>query len=248
MRVMYLDESGDHNLRRINPIFPVFVLGGVIVDRAYSREVVLPAIQAFKRRHFEHDDVVLHTVEMAKGRGKFGFLADPGRRAAFYLELNELVNALEFQVIACVIRKDKHLERYGAHAVDPYHYSLEILVERFCRELGEDYDSGFICAEKRNPGLDKELLAAWEELLRNDVGTGFVSSRAIDERILGLDLKDKTSRVVALELADLVVTPIGRFFAGMPIKPNEVQWPMVERKLRRVDGRYEGFGLVVRPA
>jgi len=76
---MYLDESGDHNLKRIDPKYPVFVLGGVIVDRAYAREVVTPTLEAFKERHFEHDEVILHTVKMMKGRGSYRFLADPKR-------------------------------------------------------------------------------------------------------------------------------------------------------------------------
>ena len=36
MRVMFLDESGDHNLAVIDPSYPLFVLGGVIVDQRYA--------------------------------------------------------------------------------------------------------------------------------------------------------------------------------------------------------------------
>ena len=31
MKVLFLDESGDHNLAVIDPQYPLFVLGGVIV-------------------------------------------------------------------------------------------------------------------------------------------------------------------------------------------------------------------------
>lgn len=37
MKVLFLDESGDHNLTVIDPLYPVFVLGGVIMDRDYAR-------------------------------------------------------------------------------------------------------------------------------------------------------------------------------------------------------------------
>ena len=123
MKVMYLDESGDHNLnpRKINPVYPVFVLGGVIVDRAYERDVVRPALRDFKRRHFGWDDVVLHTVEMGRGRGDYAFLADSAKRAAFYDDLNALLQRLEYKVVACVIRKADHVAKYGANAADPYH-------------------------------------------------------------------------------------------------------------------------------
>ncbi len=36
MKVMFLDESGSHNLTVIDPQYPVFVLGGVIVDADYA--------------------------------------------------------------------------------------------------------------------------------------------------------------------------------------------------------------------
>ena len=39
MKVLFLDESGDHNLSVIDPSYPIFVLGGVI--KGYGL-VVLP--------------------------------------------------------------------------------------------------------------------------------------------------------------------------------------------------------------
>ena len=36
MKILYLDESGDHSLSVIDPQYPVFVLGGVIVDVGYA--------------------------------------------------------------------------------------------------------------------------------------------------------------------------------------------------------------------
>lgn len=247
MKIMFLDESGDHNLKKISSIHPVFVLGGVIVDRAYARTVIEPAMQTFKARHFGRTDLVLHTVEMNRGRGAYAFLADPVKRALFYSELNDMLASFDYKVVACVIKKDDHIRQYGANAADPYHYSLEILVERFCMELGPLLDSGFICAECRNPGLDKRLMEAWDELRANGLGTGFMSSSAIDERIVGLDLKDKRPNLAGLQLADLVITPIGRHVAGIPMKSNEVQRSVVETKLRTHKGSYVGSGLNVRP-
>jgi hypothetical protein len=36
MKRMYLDESGNHDLLRIDQQYPIFVLGGVIVDAEYA--------------------------------------------------------------------------------------------------------------------------------------------------------------------------------------------------------------------
>jgi hypothetical protein len=42
MKMLYLDEAGDHSLTKINPDYSVFVIGGIIVDRTYARTVMEP--------------------------------------------------------------------------------------------------------------------------------------------------------------------------------------------------------------
>lgn len=249
MKVLFLDESGDHNLnlKKINPVYPVFVLGGIIVDRAYLRTVIDPRIREFKLKYFGREDVILHTVDMGRGRGDYSFLASPSTRRSFYAELNSMLESLDFKVIACVIIKPAYVKYYGQNTLDPYMYSLNILVERFCLDLGDTMDGGFICAEKRNPGLDRELLEAWRELITNGKGTGNAQSSDINARIVGLDLGDKTLNMAGSQLADLVITPIGRHVAGMPPRDFEIKWSVVESKLRRVGGSYVDAGLVIRP-
>ncbi|MGI8642877.1 MAG: DUF3800 domain-containing protein, partial [Thermomicrobiales bacterium] len=39
MKLLFLDESGDHSLEKIDEDYPIFVLGGVVVDRSYYRTV-----------------------------------------------------------------------------------------------------------------------------------------------------------------------------------------------------------------
>lgn len=247
MKIMYLDESGDHRLKKVNPNYPIFVLGGVIVDRAYVREVIEPRVREFKLRFFGSEEIILHTVDMRNNAGDFAFLTDPARRAAFYFELNAMLDELDYKVVTVVFKKNEYRAQYGANAADPYLFALEMLIERFCWELGQELDSGFICAEKRNPTLDRELLEAWEVLRTSGTGTGFASSRRIEERIVGLDLRDKKPNLAAMQVADLVITPVGRHVLRTPEKADQVQWSVVEKKLRRVGGSYMGKGLVIRP-
>lgn len=246
MKVLFLDESGNHDLKKINPIYPVFVLGGVIVDRAYLRNTIEPEMREFKMTHFGREDVVLHTVDMGKGRNDYGFLADPAKRTAFYSQLNALLQQWEYQAVVCVFELQGYIAQHHA-PVDPYHHGLEALIERFCEELGNTEDSGFICAEKRNPGLDRELLEAWERLSSSRGSLGDTKSGEVRRKIVDLSLKDKRPHEAGIQLADLVVTPPGRHVAGLPASPNQVQWAVVESKLRRVHGRYEGHGLIIRP-
>lgn len=243
MKLMFLYESGDHNLSVIDPQYPLFVLGGVIMEDDYVRDVLAPRLLKFKRELFGNERLVLHTADITRNRNGFERLKDSGFRVAFYEQLNKLMTELEYRVVACAIRKDLHLSRYGMAALDPYLMSLDILVERFCLDVGDVEDGGFIVAEKRGPTLDHELELAWLNLKIQ--GTRFMRAKQVERRIQGLSLKGKEANLAGLELADLVVTPIGRHVLG---KPDREDYAIVEAKYRRSPaGRIEGYGLVVLP-
>ena len=50
MKVLFLDESGDHNLAKIDSSYPLFVLGGVIVEKDYAKSELPKEFSEFKRR------------------------------------------------------------------------------------------------------------------------------------------------------------------------------------------------------
>ena len=119
---LYLDESGDHSLRHIQPSYPLFVLGGVILADDDAVAAAEAAMAAFKRRWFGAARVVLHTADLVLNRGAFVALKDVALRGRFFDDLNELLLRLEFSVMACAVRE----------AIDPYLLALTVLVERFC--------------------------------------------------------------------------------------------------------------------
>lgn len=243
MKVLFLDESGDHNLSVIDPQYPMFVLGGVIVERDYADGELTDRLCAFKQALFGRSDIVLHTSDIARNKNGFECLKDADFRGRFYGALNALMRDLQYTVVACAIRKDQHLSRYGVAALDPYMLSLHVLVERFCFDVGNVRGGGVIVAERRDPTLDRELDLAWLNLKIQ--GTRFMQAKTIDDRVVGLNLRAKSDNLAGLQLADLVVSPIGRHVLGKPAKDD---WAVVREKFRRSSkGKIEGFGLVVLP-
>jgi len=243
MKVMFLDESGDHNLTVIDPLYPLFVLGGIIVDLDFAKNDLEEALSRFKQELFGDDKLILHTSDITRNRNGFEQLKDPDFRNQFYESLNRLMRTLDYQVVACVIKKDEHLTRYGLAAVDPYMLSLNVLVERFCMEVGDLENGGIIVAEKRDSTLDRQLELAWINLKVQ--GTGYMQASQIEKRIDNLLLRDKKSNIAGLQLADLVVTPIGRKILG---KKEKEDYRIIEGKMRRSPhGRIDGYGLVVLP-
>jgi Protein of unknown function (DUF3800) len=243
MKIMFLDESGDHNLSVIDPQYPLFVLGGIIVDKDYAEGEMEREIRAFKQELFGSEEINLHTADITRNRFGFERMKETRFREEFYEKLNSLMRRLQYQVVACAIRKDEHLRAYGVAALDPYLLSLDVLVERFCLDIGEVAGGGLIVAERRDPTLDHQLELAWLNLKVQ--GTRFMQAKAIERRVLALNLRNKSENMGGLQLADLVVTPIGRFVLGKTIKED---FEIVKSKLRRDrEGNHEGYGLIVLP-
>lgn len=230
MKILYLDESGDHSLDK--------------VDEAYAKDELTEQVSKFKQDFFGRTDIILHTSDIARNRNGFEKLVDTAVRKEFYTCLNNLIASLDFKVIACVIKKDKHFHKYGIDAIDPYMLSLNILVERFCFDIGDIPDGGQIIAEKRNPTLDNELDLAWLKLKIS--GTQFLQAVDITRRISQISLRDKKQNIAGLQLADLVVSPIGRFVLKKPVKED---WKVVESKFRTKPNtnNYQGTGLIILP-
>jgi hypothetical protein len=240
---LFLDESGNHSLTAFEPAYPVFVLGGVIVADDEALSAIDAAVRVFKVREFGDPHIVLHTADIVLNRRGFESLADVGVRGRFRRRLAGLIRSLPLRVVACAIRKDALVTRYGSLAVDPYALALGVVVERFCFEVGEPRERGHIVVEARSPRLDRELRGAWDLLRIN--GTRYLRPATINRRIASLEFRAKSDGVVGLELADLVVAPLGRWVAGMPARPD---LDVVVEKLRRDrGGSWEGPGLVILP-
>ena len=240
MKLLFLDESGSHNLAVTDPQYPLFVLGGVILQQSYLESVVQPELDTFKRELFGSEKLVVHTADLTRNRRGFEQLKDAGFRERFYIELNALMSRWDYQVVACAVRKEEHLRRYGVSALDPYVLSLGVVLEQFCFEIGEG--EGAVVLEARGHPLDRQLELAWENLKVQ--GTEHLRGAELARRISSFKLHDKVENLAGLQLADLVVTPIGRHVLG---KRTQEDFRIIEEKFRRAGDSYEGVGLMVLP-
>ncbi len=246
--ILFLDESGDHSLSKIDPQYPVFVLCGVIVDENYHNGVATEALNRFKERLFGRCDIILHTVDFTRNQAGYEVMATHDFRVRFFGELHTLIGGLDFKIVACVIRKQEHLKKYGLHAVDPYMLSLSILIERFIFECGSA--GGSVVAEARDATLNNALELAFLDLKIR--GTNYVSATKVQKRIHGFAIRDKQENITGLQLADVCATPIGRRAIGRSTYPKYSDhgdfYQTVKRKLRcDWKGETEGMGLVVLP-
>lgn len=204
--VMFLDESGDHNLKAVDENFPLFCLCGCIFEKEHYHEVARPLVDEFKMRFWGSTDLILHSRDIRKQQGAFYFLEDEERRREFYGALDQLIAQLDFSIIAAAILKREHIARYGDRAVHPYHLSLEFVMERFVltmRRQGQG-NQGHILAESRGKVEDNLLK---EEFFRlKSEGSHYQTF----EEITTLWTERKRKNIVGLQIADLAAYPIAR--------------------------------------
>ena len=241
MKALYLDESGEHNPSANSADYPIFVLGGITTDKDYADGPLTDALDDFKRQWLGQTDIPLHTADIVRNRKGFELLKDAGFRGRFYERLNALMRELQYSVVACAVRKDAPaFHRLSAR--DLYLVCFKALVSLFCEEVGDVRDGGIIIAESRSSTpLNRALEREWLDLRSS--GTGRVSGNAVANRILALSLRAKQDNVAGLQMADLVISPIGRHLLG---KPDFEDWRIVADKLRRSSaGETAESGLIV---
>lgn len=119
-----------------------------------------------------------------------------------------------------------------------------MLVEQVCHAVGDQPGATRIVAERRGPELDRQIDLAFAALPLQ--GAGGITPATVRERIIGLEHRHKRENVAGLQVADLVVSPIGRYLLGKRIHED---FRIIEEKFRRrpATGGYLGVGLTVLP-
>ena len=241
MKALYLDESGEHNPTVVDIHYLIFVLGGVIMDKDYADGPLTKALDRFKSELLGNADTILHTSDIRRNRNGFEALQDTAFRNRFYERMNDLMSDLRYSVMACAIRKNATAFRSVATR-DLYLVCFERLVELFCEEIGEVRDGGIIIAENRaSPPLNRALEVEWLNL--RDRETRHIQARLVADRVMALNLRTKQDNIAGLQMADLVISPIGRHLLR---RPDYEDWRIVAGKLRRgIKGPEGRHGIIV---
>lgn len=243
--LLFLDESGDHGLKTIDPNFPVFVLTGLLFSEK-SYQLTSQRIDAFKNKFFGSTKVILHRRDMRKYEKGFEILFDADVKKRFYMGLNKILQEADYKIISSVINKQKHIEQYGKLADDPYEIALTFVLERTLFEADgkQNIASIHVTIEGRGKKEDALLARRYNELLYR--GTSQVESQRLvniyDEE---LEVRLKKDNDCGLQLADLCAYPIARFF----MNNNELNpaYEVIKDKIRKGPKGILGYGVKVFP-
>jgi len=208
---LYIDESGDHTYHQIDAPEKRYL---ALIGCFFSFEQY-PSFQEdlenLKHKHFTYDPdfpLILHRKELINRRGPFRRLVDPQAEELFNQDFLSLLERSDFRIIAVVIDKLSHIERYREAAFHPYHYCLASLLERYCGYLNFMNAVGDVLAESRGGREDEQLKEAFIRIYNG--GTLWREASFFQRTLTSkeIKLKPKTANIAGLQLADLLAYPI----------------------------------------
>lgn len=235
--IVYIDESGDHGMNRIDPGYPIFVLACCIFKKnAYINRLV-PALHGFKFRHFGHDGIILHEREIRKDEGAFSILRSPERKERFIEELTEIIAGVPFTVITAIIDKHRLRDRYG-DVQHPYHLSLKFCLERlyyFLKAEGQLGRPTHLTCEARGGEEDRALELEFRRICDGD---NYLGLRLPFELVIA----EKKVNCAGLQMADLIARPIGMSILR-PNQPNRAFAVIKDKLYHGANGQAWGLKL-----
>ena len=208
--VVYVDESGDHSLTSIDAEFPVFALTFCVFRKVDYFASIVPAIEEFKFEFWGHDSVILHESDIRKQHGPFAFLrSGPEARAGFFDRLNSVMDTADFEIIASVIDKKRHLEKYS-RPMNPYDVALLFCMERLLDLLvlrGQAGRRVHVVFEGRGKNEDRDLEVAFRRITANGDTWGY-RQKTFGQIAFEPVIVTKAANSSGLQLADLTARPI----------------------------------------
>jgi hypothetical protein len=226
---LFLDETGDHGLSFIDENFPIFMLVGILISEKDYIDLSDKA-NSFKEKFFDTTEVILHSRDIRKIQGPFQILFDLDLKKDFYEDLNQILQDGEYKILGVGVDKQRHIERYGKTADNPYSLSLSFLIERlvFACDSLKDCSEVEIVIEKRGNKEDAQLLSQYNKII--DKGTVYVTPERINRLISDFDFDHKRNNEIGLQIADLCAYPVARH-ALNPEVPNPA-FDIIKDKVR----------------
>lgn len=241
-KIMFLDESGDHSLDKIDKSYPMFVLSGCIFDLDYYSKIVEPKVNELKIKHFSRIDIMLRSYDIRKQKGDFSCLVDKRKREAFYNDLDILVKSLDFKIIAAAIHKSSLKNQY--HDPDnPYNLCLQFILERSVMFLGRTDNKLIFRIESRETHNDRKLAEVYEKFRLND--HKLFKKEEIQSKFIDLSFNQKVQNIAGQQIADLAAYPIGVFVLDR--KRENKAFEIIKTKFHNKNGVYLNYGLKIFP-
>jgi hypothetical protein len=208
---LYIDEVGTDDLGDVNSDNGRYLsLTGVAMLVQEARDVLSPEFARMKADIFDHDPdepIIFHRKKIVKFGGPFVILKNDSKRETFDADILAAMGNCQYAVITALIDKKAMLAKTQWTNKEPYHYLMEVIVEKYVQFLERKNAIGDIMPEGRMGKQDERLQSAFLRVMGN--GTYYVSRDRMRNRVPSSNLKFRYKRdnIAGLQLADLIAHP-----------------------------------------
>ncbi|WP_438728386.1 DUF3800 domain-containing protein [Parasphingorhabdus sp. DH2-15] len=251
---LYLDEVGTDGLTNLHKDRNRYLsLTGVAIEIAHARDELEPRFNQIKGAIFEHDPdspIVFHRSDILGGKGPYARIrTDSEFRKRFDKAILEVFRAIDYTVITALIDKQWMLSQLHWKDRHPYHFLMEVIVEKYAQFLERKRQVGDIMPESRQ-AKDKLLQLEFERF-RNE-GTRYVNAQRIQSAMRAKSLKFRTKKdnIAGLQLCDLLAHPSHMYVrsvmgheVNLGLFANQIRPILVGHKYdRSAWGKIQGYG------
>lgn len=240
--LVFIDESGDPNVEKIDPQYPVFGVGALIFEEQYFTESVLLNFANLKIRHGFSVDTVFHSSEIRKQKGDFVRLVNYEKRINLLADISSFFKSSDLDIISSVIKKTELKEQYNAPGC-PYDLSFQFILERLAHFLHQKKSITEITLERR-----VENVVPLQNVFNNlkTYGNGYHSASYFNDVFPQVKLIFVGKENVGAQISDLAIYPI----TSKIIRPNAQNQAFDILKSKFYGGRYGDvarYGLKIFP-
>lgn len=208
--ILFIDESGDHGLKKVDPQFPVFTLCGILIKEE-DYDNIKSGLNQIKDFFWKDKKVILHSRDIRKCEKEFVVLFDLEVKKLFYEKLNAFLQESKYSAFISTIKKEDYINKFGKITDSVYEISVSSVVDetiKFLSSTNEIFSLKLIF-EKRGKSEDRSLLNYMNSLKSN--GTQTYTGEDLSKLTLDIDFKDKKENINGLQIADLIAYPAARF-------------------------------------
>lgn len=209
---LYVDEVGTDDMANLDEENHRYLsLTGVAIDISHARDHLLPACDWIKAKILDQDPdepIIFHRADIVKRKKAFGVLRDADKARLFDKAIMRLLSSTEYTVISALVDKKALASKEEWRKNHPYHFLMEILIEKYVQLLERRKSRGDIMPEGRKGKKDSALQNAFLGVCSE--GTYYVGKSRISERLTttnNLKFRYKKDNIAGQQLCDLIAHP-----------------------------------------
>lgn len=176
----------------------------------HARDFLVPSLNEFKAEMLNEDPdepICLHRSDIRHAKGPFHPLSDEDTRLRFDERILGIMRDTEYTVITVFLDKLGMDSKFHWERTHPYHFLMEVLMEKYALCLEKKNAIGDVMPEARGKPQDAALQKEFSRVL--ECGTRYMSAGRIRKQITSRKLKFRTKKdnIAGLQLCDLLAHP-----------------------------------------